>query len=72
MALVKSVLKSKIETALLSENGNDATQRQRDAADRLATKLSNAIDSYIKSATVVSSGTLTPAGTVATTSTAIT
>tara|TARA_R110002012_G_C11304886_1_gene573831 strand:- start:222 stop:437 length:216 start_codon:yes stop_codon:yes gene_type:complete len=56
MPLVKSVLKSKIKNALLSENGDDATQGQKEAAERLASKLSNAIDSYIRSATVSSTG----------------
>tara|TARA_Y100000356_G_C11041740_1_gene173937 strand:- start:187 stop:402 length:216 start_codon:yes stop_codon:yes gene_type:complete len=70
MALVKSVLKNKIKSALLSEQGNDATQAQKDAADRLATKLSNAIDSYIKSATVLSTG-VNSGGPVTSTSTSI-
>ena len=70
MALVKSVLKNQIKIALLAEAGNDASQPQKESADRLATKLSNAIDAYIKTATVISSGANT-AGPVPSTSTSI-
>jgi len=70
MPLVKSVLRTKLKNALLSEKGDDATQKQKEAAERLASKLSNAIDSYIRSATVASTGA-NSGGPVISTSTSI-
>jgi hypothetical protein len=70
MALVKSVLKKNIKDALLSEMGGNATKDQKDSAEELASKLSSAIDSYIKSATIMSTGA-NSGGPVVSTSTSI-
>ena len=70
MALVKSVLRKKLKDALLSEMGGNATQAQKDSADKLAKELSDAIDSYIRSATVLSTGA-NSGGPVTSTSTSI-
>jgi len=56
MALVKSILKNAIKDAMLSESGPNPTSDQKASADRIASKLSSAIDSYIKTATVNSTG----------------
>lgn len=70
MPLVKSVLRTKLKNALLNQIDGDPTQKQKEAADDLAKDLSNAIDSYIKSATVSSTGA-NSGGPVISTSTSI-
>jgi len=70
MPLVKSVLRTKLKNALLNQIDGDPTQKQKESADDLAKDLSNAIDSYIKSATVASTGA-NSGGPVISTSTSI-
>jgi hypothetical protein len=70
MALIKSVLRTKLKNALLNQIEGDPTSKQKDSANDLAKDLSDAIDSYIKTATVASTG-VNSGGPVMSTSTSI-
>jgi hypothetical protein len=60
MALNKADLKTKIEAIM-----TDMMEREDTSIDEFATRLSNAIDAYVKEATVVySSGLIAPNGAV--------
>ena len=62
MALNKTAFKASIKAifdALKTYDGSTG-QEMDDAIEKLAEDLSNEIDSYIRSATVTASGTLTP------------
>ncbi len=52
MALDKVTLKNSIKQAFLDELGGGSTTAQQTAVDNIATKLSNAIDVFVKSGTV--------------------
>lgn len=64
MALDKTTLKASIKAALEDELGGSVSSGQAGALERIATKVSNAIDVYVKSATLT-----VPAGIPATYST---
>ncbi len=64
MALSKYTLMVAFRTALLEETPNP-TLAQRQSAERVATKMSNAVDLFVKSATVVSA--INPSGTIVST-----
>jgi hypothetical protein len=79
MTLIITVLEQELEQAYL-KNVPHATTDQRAQITQMATDISNAIDAYIRSATVISEGTVASAipvqvvpatGTGATTSTGI-
>ena len=72
MALSKYTLKEKFRMAILQEIPiGDRTQDQKDSAERVAKKMSDAVDLFVRSATVVSTGTA-GGGAAAVTSTTIT
>lgn len=52
MPLDKVTLKNSIKQAFLDELGGGSTTAQQTAVDNIATKLSNAIDVFVKSGTV--------------------
>jgi hypothetical protein len=58
MALNKASLKSSIVSAFIDELGGDETQDQSDAVDRLAGKIADAVDTYVKGITVSSTPVL--------------
>jgi hypothetical protein len=65
MALNKAALKSEIKTAFLDELGGSPTSDQSAAIDRLAGKIADACDTFVRGATVTSTPVLTsPSGPV--------
>jgi hypothetical protein len=65
MALNKATLKTAIKGAFLDELGGSPTNDQDAAIDRLAGKIADACDSFVRSATVTSTPILTsPSGPV--------
>jgi hypothetical protein len=64
MALSKSILKASFKDALLAETPNP-TQPQKQSAERIAEKMADAVNKFVRTATVVSS--INPSGTITST-----
>lgn len=58
MALSKPILKASLKSALLAETP-DPTLAQKQSAERIAEKMADAVNKFVRSATVVTVGSAT-------------
>ena len=64
MALSKPILKASLKNALLAETPNP-TQAQKQSAERIAEKMADAVNKFVRSATITSAAT--PSGAIVST-----